>query len=122
MIIVILLVWPVLRERLQMSDSSILENIVSISSFGRGESSKNFLKAKEAPVIVVKNNIPEAVIVTAAEYKRLTGIEEDYLLLSESLRRLGSDSAGSTLSQDDVLSRLGVTQEDIEAAEEAELD
>jgi PHD/YefM family antitoxin component YafN of YafNO toxin-antitoxin module len=80
--------------------NSLFENIVSISSFGRGQASKNFEKTKDGPVIVVKNNVPEAVIVAINEYVRLTKIEEEYLLLSKSVNRLNSSESHTALQND----------------------
>lgn len=71
--------------------ASLLDNIVSISSFGRGQSAKIFAKAQRNPVIVTKHNVPEAVILEVGEYKRLSELEEDNILLTEALARLKND-------------------------------
>lgn len=104
-----------------MSATDILENIVPISSFNRGQSSKNFKKAQEGPVLVIKNNEPEAVIVNTKEYVRLIGIEEDYFLLLASLERLTSPES-PLVSQDDLLVDLGISADEIESAEETEIE
>ena len=84
-------------------------------------SAQNFDKYKSGPVVVMKNNQPEAVIVTADEFKRLSVIEEDYQLLSEALERM-NDPRAAVLSQDEVLRVLELTREDIEAAEDIEFE
>lgn len=101
--------------------NKIIDNIVSISSFGRGEAAKNFEKAKESPVVVVKNNVPEAVIIDIAEFKRLTTVAEDYDLLVESLRRLES-SEGTSLSQSEIMKKFGITETDLDELDDVEFE
>lgn len=101
--------------------SSLLDNIVSISSFGRGKASMNFEKVKSGPLIVMKNNTPEAVIVTADEYKRLVNKEEDYDLLVLALERLETTS-GKTITHSELLESLSITENDIDDAEDVEFE
>lgn len=101
-----------------------LDNIVSISSFSRGKSSEIFEKAQSHPVIVAKNNVPNAVIVSKEEYQRLVAFEEDTLLLTEALSRLNkSENEGSdTISRDEILERFGIGEEDLDLLTEPEFE
>lgn len=102
------------------SVKTVLDNIVPISSFSQGKASQNFDKAKQGPVVVLKNNTPEAVIVSVEEYKRLVEIEEDTMLLQEALQRLNRGE--EELSAEQVSAQLKVTRQEIDTAVELELD
>lgn len=103
--------------------AEIMNNIVPVSDFSRGKASRAFAKvAGGVPVIVVKNNAPTAVITSPEEYARLTAIEEDYLLLNEAFDRLSKNEGRPAVPLEEVLSRHGITQADLSAADEVEFD
>ena len=58
--------------------------------------------------MVLKNNQPAAVILSPAEYQRLSEIEEDYLLLREAMERLEAGTA--TTPMKDVMEELARRQ------------
>lgn len=101
----------------------INENIVSISSFARGQASKHLLKAKKNPVVVCKNNVPEVVIVDVAEYAKLEQAYEDNELLELALERIMDGALGEEgKSEGEVMGMLGISEEDLEATEDPEID
>ena len=64
--------------------TNILQCLIPISQFNKGQASKIFDRLHdEKELIVLKNNQPSAVILSPEEYTRLTEIEEDYYLLIE---------------------------------------
>lgn len=59
--------------------TNILQCLVPISQFNKGQASKIFDRLRsEKELIVLKNNQPSAIILSPEEYTRLTEIEEDY--------------------------------------------
>lgn len=69
--------------------TNILQCLVPISQFNKGQASKIFDRLRsEKELIVLKNNQPSAIILSPEEYTRLTEIEEDYFLLLEANKRL----------------------------------
>ena len=91
---------------------NILDSIVPISRFNKGEANKIFNEVKTGGIrIVVKNNTPECVLISPKEYQNLIEQYEDALLLAEANKRLSQPV--NYISQEDVLKELDVTQEDL---------
>ena len=67
--------------------------------------------------MVLKNNQPAAVILSPAEFQRLSEIEEDYLLLREAMERLANNAAPAT-PMDSLMRELGIPEDEIDAAED----
>ena len=96
--------------------ADILDSLIPITQFNRGQASKIFDRLhSESRLIVIKNNQPAAIILSPSEFQRLNEIEEDYTLLLEATRRLKEDSS-STSSREDVMSELGISEADLAAA------
>ena len=69
----------------------VLNSLVPITQFNRGQASRIFDRLhQEDMLIVLKNNQPTAVIMSPVEYSRLNEIEENYYLLLEAMRRLST--------------------------------
>ena len=93
--------------------ANILQSLVPISQFNKGKAAQIFDRLRtEKELIVLKNNQPSAVILSPEEYTRLTEIEEDYMLLLEA----NGDKPG--ISFTNVLNDLGISESDIDDAEE----
>mgnify|MGYP004679591671 CR=1 FL=1 len=98
-----------------------LNSLVSITQFNKGQASRIFDRLRsEKQLIVLKNNVPSAVILSPEEYIRLSELAEDYALMLEAQKRLSHE--GRTLSLDEVMNECGVTQEDIDNAQELEIE
>lgn len=98
--------------------ASILNSLVPITQFNRGQASRIFDRLHtESQLVVLKNNQPAAVILSPEEYARLSEIEEDYFLLIEATKRLADNNAPTT-PIDDVMKELGITDDDLTAAED----
>ena len=94
--------------------ANILNSLVPITQFNRGQASRIFDRLHtESQLVVLKNNQPAAVILSPEEYARLSEIEEDYLLLIEATKRLADNNAPTT-PMDEVMKELGITDEEIE--------
>ena len=95
--------------------ADILDSLVPITQFNRGQASRIFDRLHtENRLIVLKNNQPAAIILSPSEFQRLSEIEEDYTLLLEATRRLKEDSS-STTSREEVMSELGISEADLAA-------
>lgn len=102
---------------------NVLKSLVSVSYFNRGKASQIFDRLKtEKELIVLKNNKPSAVIISPEEYERLVSIEEDYELLLEANKRLTDVNENSTASWTDVLKELEISEEEINATGDVEVE
>lgn len=100
-----------------------LNSLVSITQFNKGQASKIFDRlSSEKQLIVLKNNVPSAVIISPDEYIRLSEIAEDYFLLTEAQERLKNNIGKKNLSFEEVMQNYGLTEEDIENAEDLEIE
>ena len=96
--------------------ADILDSLVPITQFNRGQASNIFDRLhSESRLIVIKNNQPAAIILSPSEFQRLNEIEEDYTLLLEATRRLKEDSS-PTSSRKELMSALYISEADLAAA------
>ena len=103
--------------------ADVLNNIIPISDFTRGKAGRTFDRVRTgAPVIVVRNNVPAAVMVSPEEYDRLSEDSENLHLMQEALERLAKNEGKPRLAHDQLLHELGVTQDDIDALPDVELE
>lgn len=100
-----------------------LNSLVSITQFNKGQASRIFDRlGSEKQLIVLKNNVPSAVIISPEEYIRLSEIAEDYYLLVEAQSRLKNNEGKEALSFEDVMRIYDISEEDIENAEDLEIE
>ena len=98
--------------------ASILKSLVPITQFNRGQASRIFDRLHtESQLVVLKNNQPAAVILSPEEYARLSEIEEDYFLMIEATKRLADNNA-PTMPMDEVMKELGITDDELAAADD----
>ena len=98
--------------------ASILNSLVPITQFNRGQASRIFDRLHtESQLVVLKNNQPAAVILSPEEYARLSEIEEDYFLLIEATKRLADNNA-PIMPMDEVMKELGITDDELAAADD----
>ena len=106
-----------------MSVSDLLKNTVSISDFNHGKSSRIFSRVMDgATVVVMKNNAPAAVIVDVKEYQRLMEAAEDLYLLELAQERLAKHGPEDYRPWDELMDEFGITQEELDAMPEVELE
>lgn len=99
----------------------VLDTLIPISQFNKGQAAKIFdeLTVKKE-MVVLKNNQPSAVLLSPDEYKRLMEIEEDYNLLVEANTRLLSNQ--KLHSEDEVMKKFNITQEELDEMEDVEIE
>ena len=99
--------------------ADLLQSMVSISQFNKGQAAKIFDRLhSERELIVLKNNQPSAIILSPEEYTRLTEIEEDYYLLLEANKRMEDNETNKTISFDSVMSNLGISEDELSDMED----
>ena len=104
-------------------NASTLHSLVSISQFSKGQATKVFDRLhEESQLIVLKNNIPAAVLLSPEEFSRLAEIEENYHLLLLAQERLANNNLDNAIPEADVISSLGITEGEIDAAEDVEFE
>jgi hypothetical protein len=60
-----------------MTEKNLLNNLVSVTMFNQGQASKIFNRLQEEKqIVVLKNNIPTAVLLSPDEYDRLLSLAE----------------------------------------------
>ena len=104
-------------------NASTLQSLVSISQFSKGQATKVFDRLRdESQLVVLKNNVPVAILLSPEEYTRLAEIEEDYHLLLLAQERLANGNLRNSVSEADVISSLGISEDEINSAEDVELE
>jgi putative prevent-host-death family protein len=101
--------------------NDVLDSLVPITQFNRGQASRIFDKLQtKNQLIVLKNNQPTAIILSLEEFNRLNEIEEDYDLLLEANKRLENNS--ETFSMKEIMEDFGISEDDIINAEDVEIE
>lgn len=102
-----------------------LNRLVPISQFNKGKASQIFDRlASERELIVLKNNVPAAVILSPEEYQNLREKLIDLELYAEAMERLDrfEKSGEKALSFAEFMAEVGITEEDLENEEEPEFE
>lgn len=102
---------------------NVMDCLVPISLFNKGQATKIFNRLKETKeLFVLKNNQPSAVILSPEEYERLTEIEENYILLLEATSRLEANGNKPGISMEDVMADIGISEEELESLEDVDIE
>ncbi len=87
----------------------LMESMVPISRFNKGEAGKIFEEvAKNGTKIVVKNNKPTCVLIDPKRYIELMDMVENFLLLTEAEERMKSSKPSDFVSYDDAMKEFGI--------------
>lgn len=107
---------------LNISISDVVNSLVPISRFNKGEASKIFEEVKETGFkIVLKNNSPTCVLLTPEAYEELLDTLENYRLFIEAEMRMEKAKPEEFIPADEAMRQLGIKEEDLEGAD-AELE
>lgn len=100
-----------------------IENSVPLSSFNKGQAGRIFEEVKNhGAKIVMKNNLPECVLLSPAEYIRLIDELNDARLEAIAAERLKDFDLSNLLSQEEVDQELGLSPSDYEDDSEVEFE
>ncbi len=95
---------------------NVLDSIVPISRFNKGEANKIFSDVKKSGIsIVVKNNVPECILMSPQSYHKMMEEYEDALLAAEAAKRLAQNVEYA--SHEDVMKKLGLKETDLDDVE-----
>ncbi len=101
-----------------ISINSVMNSLVSISRFNRGEANKIFEEVKETGFkIVLKNNTPACVLITPEAYEQMLDTIEEYRLFMEAEKRMENARPEDFISRDEVLSELDINKADLDNTE-----
>lgn len=107
--------------RSNMQAAEIMRSMVPVSRFNKGEAAKIFDEvAKTGIKIAVKNNKPACVLLSPERYESLLEEMEDLQLMMEAEKRI--TEGGTTVSFQEVLSKNGMTEADLEGWEDVEIE
>ena len=91
----------------------LLDSIIPISRFNKGEANKIFSEVKKNGVrIVVKNNVPECVLISPKDYQYMVEEYENAVLLSEAEKRMSEKT--KPISHQELMKRLELTNEGLD--------
>lgn len=101
-----------------ISVNSILNAIVPISRFNKGEASKIFDEVNASGVkIVVKNNKPTCVLITPEKYEEMLETIENYYLFMSVEERMKTATQSDFISQGQLLKNLNINRDELEDVE-----
>lgn len=100
------------------SVTELFNNMISITDLNKGKGAKIIDEVKKTGYkVILKNNHPEAVLITPDQFKEMLSLKEelaDMTLGMEALRRMANFSPETTVSQEDMLSELGISQKELD--------
>ncbi len=98
-----------------VSVSSVMNSLVPISRFNKGEACEIFNEVKKTGFkIVLKNNSPACVLIAPKVYEHMLETIEDYYLLLEAEKRMGAARQGDFIPRSKVLDELGISKSDLD--------
>ena len=104
----------------KMDLRNALDHIISVSELGRGKASKVIqnVESNKEQYIVVKNNKPQAIIMSIEEYSDLQNLREEYELLKLAAQRVAENTDGEYKTFDDVMKELDIDEKELEDIED----
>lgn len=97
---------------------NVLNSIVPISRFNKGEAGKIFDEVNESGAkIVVKNNKPTCVLVTPEKYEEMMETIENYYLLEEAEKRMKDAQESGFTSHDEIMKEFNINKDELEDIE-----
>ena len=99
-----------------MNTVNLLDSIIPISQFNKGQANKIFSEVKKfGTKIVVKNNVPECVLLSPQNYQRMMEEYEDAILSAEAEKRLSKKV--EYIPNNDVMKEFGLEPSDLDDVE-----
>lgn len=100
----------------QMSVTGMLQTMIPISRFNKGEANKIFDEVETTGTkIVVKNNKPTCVLISPTQYESLMEMLSDFILREEAEARMESYDASENKTQEQMMREFGITSEELDA-------
>ncbi|HBN10817.1 MAG TPA: toxin-antitoxin system antitoxin subunit [Ruminococcus sp.] len=106
-----------------MNIVAAIKNTISITQFNRGLAGKIFQDVKNnGAKVVMKNNTPECVLLSPDEYVKLMDEINDARLLALAVKRMENFNPENTISENQVMEHLGITDDDLADFDEVEFE
>ena len=94
--------------------SNIMNSIIPISRFNKGEANKIFDEVKNSGYkIVMKNNTPACILISPEKYEEMTEQLENFALYVEAEERMKNVDINDFVSEEKIMEELGITEEDL---------
>ena len=101
----------------------ISNRTISISDFNKGLAGRIFEDVKSSGTkVVLKNNNPECVLISPAEYSKMLEEKEDLIDQLMAIERLKNIDTEKIISQQQFEEKYNINFEDIEAIDESEFE
>jgi len=106
----------------ELALGNVMDALVPITRFNRGEANKVFDEVRKTGCkVVIKNNVPTCVLLTPERYKEMVEIIEDQYLMAVAENREKYDK-GAVHSFEDLLEKDGLTFKNIDAMKDTEIE
>lgn len=106
-----------------MNIIAAISNTIPISLFNRGLAGKIFSEVKQCGAkVVMKNNAPECVLLSPAEYVSIMDELNDARLLAAAVQRMEHYNPETTIPAEVVQKNLGITDEELNDFDEVEFE
>lgn len=106
-----------------LSMKKLMNQIVPISRFNKGEASKICEEVQETGVkAVLKNNVRVMMLVEPNQYDEMVELLEDYALLFEAEERMKTAESEGFLSQEQVMEKHNISQADLDNTADVEIE
>ena len=100
-----------------------INHTVSISQFHKGMAAQIFSDVRKSGAkVVIKNNEPECVLMSPAEYMDFMDELADARLALLALQRIAGGALEHTSTQAEVMEHFGITENDLADLEEVEIE
>ncbi len=97
-----------------LSISNLLDVMVPITRFNKGEANRIFDEVKHDGVkIVVKNNSPECVLISPTDYQNIIEKLKDYSLFVDAQNRVKDITNEKSISHEDIMQKYGISDNDL---------
>lgn len=98
----------------RMSVVNMMNAMVPITRFNKGEAAKIFDEVKRTGAkIVVKNNRPACILLSPSQYETLMEMLSDYMLLVEAEKRVAANDNTENVSHEEMMREVGLTDADL---------
>jgi len=97
-----------------LASKEILNSIIPISRFNKGEAGKIFNELKQSGIkVVLKNNTPAGILMSPDVYEEMIDTIEDYRLLVEAEQRIKKAKAEDFIPAQEALKVLDIEEADL---------
>lgn len=98
-----------------VSINGVMNSLVPISRFNKGEANKIFEEVKETGFkIVLKNNSPACVLITPETYEQMLETIEEYRMYLEAEKRMENANQEDFLPRERVMEEFGINSTDLD--------